>query len=151
MFQHIILFFITIIFYSSISIKYLYRYDNYTYNQMILNYTKKYELYCQLKALLLHSIKIDVIFNIYLPEILHILYITPSINQYIYILSNVLIVPTKKTFPLMFIKFVYYSILSYYIIRDNHILSIILNTINYTIYTFYWVFEFNKMRKKIDM
>jgi hypothetical protein len=151
MFHHIILFFFTIIFYSSISIKYLYRYDNYTYNQMILNYNKKYELYYQLNALLLHSIKIDVIYNIYLPEILNILYITPSINQYIYILSNVLIIPTKKTFPLMLIKFVYYSILSYYIISENHILSIIFNTINYTIYTFYWVFELNKMRKKIDM
>jgi hypothetical protein len=151
MIGNIIIFFFNIIFYCSFTIRYLYRYDNYTYNQTIFNYTKKYELYYQLKELLLHCIKIDVIFNIYLPELLRIVYIYPSINQYLYILSNVLIVPKKKTFPIILLKLVYYTILSYYIIGNNHILSICLNYINYTIYTFYWVFELNKMNKKIDM
>jgi len=151
MLVNFIIYFLNIIFYCSLTIRYLYKYDNYTYNNNILKYNIKNELYNQLKTLLIHCIKIDVIFNVYIPEILGILYINPNYNQYLYILSNLIIVPTKKSFLIILIKFVYYTILSYYVIGPYHIYSIFLNYIYNIIYTYYWILELNKIKKKIDM
>jgi len=151
MLVNFIIYFLNIIFYCSLTIRYLYKYDNYTYNNIILKYNIKNELYNQLKTLLIHCIKIDVIFNVYIPEILGILYINPNYNQYLYILSNLIIVPTKKSFLIILIKFVYYTILSYYVIGPYHIYSIFLNYIYNIIYTYYWILELNKIKKKIDM